>query len=320
MTPLEEVRAIGRIGHEGARLLYRLVYSVAVDRNVPAPEGHLGWGKAAIEETAHDFLSGPAGMERLVAMASQATDDDSFRRQLAAAVHNYLRTLGRATDLGKLIVRLTDILTTTPGFEPVHRGAGTEWTLRGGSTDPTHVATTDLEPEIRAMRVDRPKWTSETRDAPLADRTTLVEMITKILTAADGTMSVRDIAEVVAARIDIRRIPISWELDDPDTRFEPTREDDRVTVTVDGLHTRDFFERLTDREKIMVAFSDKSVRELGSLVGLRHAQAAIVRQRLYDRIRVEFADAEDPEDVIEVLCDLCEAWVAHWTDGDGPTS
>ena len=269
MTPLEEVRATGRIGHEGARLIYRLVYSVAVDRNIPPPEGHLGWGKAAIEETAHDFLIGPSAMERLVAMASQATDDDSFRRQLAAAVHNYLRTLGRATDLGKLIVRLTDILSTTPVFEPVHRGAGTEWTLVGGSSDPTRVVAADLEREIRATRVHRPKWTSETRDAPLADRTTLVEMITRILTAAGGTMSVRDIAEVVATRIDIRRIPISWELDDPDTRFEPTRGDDRATMSVDALHTRDFFEALTDREKIMVAFSDRSVRALGSLRGTR---------------------------------------------------
>lgn len=320
MTPLEEVRATGRIGHEGARLIYRLVYSVAVDRNIPAPEGHLGWGKAAIEETAHDFLIGPSAMQRLVAMASQATDDDSFRRQLAAAVHNYLRTLGRATDLGKLMVRLTDILTTTPAFEPVYRGAGTGWTLAGGSSDPTRVAASDLEPEIRAMHVGRPKWTSETRDAPLADRATLVEMIRRILNAAGGTMSVRDIAEVVAARIDIRRIPISWELDDPDTSFEPTREDDRATLSVEALHTRDFFEGLTDREKIMVAFSDKSVRELGSLVGLGHAQAAIVRQRLYDRIRAEFADADDPEGVIEVLCDLCETWVADWTDGDGSTS
>jgi hypothetical protein len=319
VTPWEEVRSTGRIGHEGAKLLYRLVYSVAIDRNIPAPAGHFGWGKAAIEETAHDFVSGPAGMDRLVTMATQATDDDSFRRQFAAAVHNYLRTLGRATDLGKLIVRLTDILTTTADFEPVHHGTGTTWTTAGGSVEPSQIFSTDLEPAIRTIRVERPSWTSETRDAPLADRRTLVEMMNRILTAAGGTMSVRDIAEVVAARIDIRRIPRSWELDDPDTTFEPAERDDAASVTLDALHVRDFFGGLTDRERIMVAFSDKSVRELGPIVGLRHAQAAIVRQRLFDRIRDEFAEIEDPEDVIEILCDLCEAWVTDWTDGDGPT-
>lgn len=321
MTPWEEVQATGRIGHEGAKLLYRLVYSVAVDRNIPAPDGHERWGRDAIEETAHDFLSGPAGMKRLVAMASQATDDDSFRRQLAAAVLNYLRTLGRATDLGKLIVRLNDILASTPDFVAVHRSGTPVWTLPGGDTEHNSVHSADLERQIRTMRVDRPRWSSETRDGPLADRETLVEMLNLILGAANGAMPARDLAEVVAARINIRRNPLTWELDDAGTGLgAATHADlgaDPASVAVVEAEARELFATLTDREKIMVAFSDKSVRELGPIVDLRHAQAAIVRQRLFDRLRVEVIDLDDPEAVIGVLCELCDSWVADWTAGDG---
>ncbi len=187
MTPLEEVRTTGRIGHEGARLLYRLVYSVAVDRNIPAPQGHENWGRAAIEETAHDFLSGSAGMERLVTIANQSNDDDSFRRQLAAAVLNHLRTGGRTTDVGKLVIRLNEILKTTPAFEKIRNGRSNYWAIANGPTDVSDVPLSDLEAELRTMEVIRPKWTSETRDAPAADRSTLIEMLTRVLTRAGGS-------------------------------------------------------------------------------------------------------------------------------------
>lgn len=314
MTPLEEVQATGRIGHEGARLLYRLVYSVAVDRNIPAPRGHQNWGRAAVEETAHDFLSGSAGMQRLVTIAAQSNDDDSFRRQLAAAVLNHLRTAGRATDVGKLVIRLNDVLKTTPVFEKVRNGRSTYWAIAGGPADVSDVPVGDLELELRTMRVVRPKWTSETRDAPLADRATLVEMLTRVLTRAAGSLTSRDLAEVIAARIDIRRVPIAYELDDPDEKFEPASPDDAESAIVDSSSALEFFNRLTDRERIILANPQKTARELASLVGLKHAQTAVVRQRLFDRVRDEVAQSEDPEGVVEDLCDLCEAWVADWTD------
>lgn len=310
MTPLEEVRATGRIGHEGARLLYRLVYSVAVDRNIPAPRGHQGWGRAAIEETAHDFLSGSAGMQRLVTIATQSNDDDSFRRQLAAAVLNHLRSGGRATDVGKLVVRLNEILKTTPAFEKVRDGRSTHWAMAGGPTDVSVVPLGDLELELRTMAVVRPKWTSETRDAPLADRATLTEMLTRVLTRAAGTLTSRDLAGVIAERMDIRRVPIAYELDDPNEQFEPAAPDDAGSATVDSSQALDFFKRLTDRERIILANPDKSARELAPLVGLKHAQTAVVRQRLFDRVRGVVSDSEDPEGVVEDLCDLCEEWVS----------
>lgn len=319
MTPLEEVRATGRIGHEGARLLYRLVYSVAVDRNIPAPQGHQTWGRAAIEETAHDFLSGSAGMQRLVTIAAQSNDDDSFRRQLATAVLNHLRTGGRATDVGKLVLRLNEVLKTTPDFEKVRNGRSTYWAIAGGPADVSDVPLGDLEVELRTMAVDRPKWSSETRDAPLTDRPTLIEMVSRVLTRAAGSMTSRDLAEAIAARIDIRRIPIAYELDDPDEHFEPAAPDDAGSATVDSSQAIGFFNQLTDRERIILANPDKTARELAPLVGLKHAQTAVVRQRLFDRVRDTVVRSEDPEGVVEDLCDLCEEWVADWTKDEGET-
>ena len=323
MTPWEEVRATGGLGYEGAKLLYRLVYSVAIDRNFPPPHGYARWDQAAIEETAHDFLIGPAGNQRFVAIAHNSTSNDSFRRQLAGAVLNHLRELGRATDLGKLVVRLTDLLTTTDQFEMVERSGAPLWALRGGPTGANTVPVAQLEPHIRSMRVVRPKWSSETRDPPFARHDTLVEMVRRVLTAADGAMTARDLAQVVAARIDIRRIPLTYELDDPSTGLDSGAhadpDSDPADASADRAHALAIFGSLTDREKILVAFSDRTVREVGPLVGLRHAQAAIVRQRLVDRLRDDVADSDNPDATVEVLCELCDAWVVDQTDGDGAT-
>src|SRR5690349_20825629 len=110
MSAWEELRETHALGRQGAELLYLTVRGVARARHFPPPDGYERWNLDATEEVAHDFLVGPRAVERLVEMAANATDDESFARLLSQAVLNHLRGVARQTALGKLVVRLKQLL------------------------------------------------------------------------------------------------------------------------------------------------------------------------------------------------------------------
>ena len=136
MTPREEILRDGRLGPEGAELLYRTVWLVAVGNRFPPPEGSSGWDGTAVGEVAHDFIRDQRGPKRLLDVAVRSVDDRSFERLLEAAVLNFLRDMARGTDLGKLIVRLKEILRDEKDFESVP-GRPERWALSGGPALPS---------------------------------------------------------------------------------------------------------------------------------------------------------------------------------------
>src|ERR1700749_822005 len=119
MTPREEVLATQRIGLAGATLLYRLVYLVAVARNFPPPPGFDRWDPSAVTETAHDSLDGPRGARRVIDIAIRSADEQGFERILEQAIVNHLRDISRRTDMGRLVRRVTEVLTDEPAFSRV---------------------------------------------------------------------------------------------------------------------------------------------------------------------------------------------------------
>ncbi|MGH9009580.1 MAG: hypothetical protein ACRDYF_06985, partial [Acidimicrobiia bacterium] len=108
MTPLEELQADGRLGPEGARLLYRVVRTVVVGHGFPPPGERPAWNGEAVAETAHEFLADERTPKRLAHLLVHAVDDDSFRRILHRMVLNFLRDGGRRTEIGRLMLRLRD--------------------------------------------------------------------------------------------------------------------------------------------------------------------------------------------------------------------
>lgn len=323
MTAWDEVMQTGKLGQSGAAMLYKMVRAVALSRNMPPPEGHTTWSDAAVQETAHDFIAGAGGMQRFTSIALRSTDDDSFRRQLQAAVLNHLRGIGRRSDLGKLIRRLIEILEGETSFLTTPRGDVTLWRVDGKSDRGNTVDALTLSRSISQIPVTRPRWDSETRDAPLADKDSYVRLLHTVLTVADGAMAVPDIAEVIGSRVNHRRTPFAVELDTKDDR-DPAGADsvssDPGVLSLDHLHAHDLFAGLSDRERIALAFRDEGVRELGRRLALGHSQAAAVRQRLAERLRADFADDDDSTGTLTILCELCEQWVDRRTQNGGGTS
>jgi hypothetical protein len=320
MTPREELLRTHRLGHTGAALLYRTVFLVAVGNRFPPPEGSASWNETAVTETAHDFIKDERGARRLLDIAVRSVDERSFERLLEAAVLNFLRDVARGTDLGKLILRVKEILRDETDFEAVP-GSPERWTLADGPAAPSVAGPDDLASATAGVEVVVPKWTSERRDAPLADRPSFVRLMTSVLTAAAGSLTAGDIARALTARLYHRRTPLTMSLDIREQVSEPGQTGgDPATRTVAELHAIDIFNSLSDRERIIVTTLDRNVRDLARLIDTGKTQAALIRQRLVDRLNDELVDDDHADHTATILCELCDEWIWSRTGTDDATS
>jgi hypothetical protein len=310
MTPREELLNTRQLGPAGAELLYSIVWLVAVGNHFPPPEGSTSWDETGVIETAHDFVKDKRGPKRLLDVAVRSVDDRSFERLLEAAVLNFLRDVARRTDLGKLVLRIKEILREEDDFQSVP-GPPERWTLTGGPVAASAASPSDVASATVDVKVVIPKWSSERRDAPLADRPSFVRLMTAVLTAAAGSLTTVDIAHALAARLDHRRTPLTTPLDMRERLSEPAQtSDDLASLSVARLHAADIFDSLSDRERIIVTTLDKNVRDLAGMIDTGKSQAALIRQRLVNRLRDELDGDDDADLVVTVLSELCE----HWTE------
>lgn len=320
MTPRDELVNSGRLGQAGAELLYRTVRLVAIGNGFPPPEGSPSWDETAVAETAHDLVKDERGAKRLLDIVVRSVDDRSFERLLEKAVLNFLRDVARGTDLGKLILRVKEILRDEDDFEAVP-GSSERWTLSGGTAAPSAAGPDALASATAGLQVVVPKWTSERRDAPLADRPSFVRLMTSVLTAAAGSLTAVDIAHALTARLDHRRTAHATNLDIQEQVSEPGRlSGDPAIHTVAELHALDIFDSLSDRERIIVTTLDENVRDLSRLIDTGKTQAALIRQRLVERLSHEIADDDDPDSTATILCELCDDWIQSRTGTVGATS
>ena len=305
MTPREEICAKQRIGPAGAAVLYQLVYAVAVARNFPPPPGFQQWDESAVTETAHDFLDGERGRRRMTDIALRSVDEPSFERILETAVLNFLRDISRRTDMGRLVVRVKDVLSEDPAFRPV---AQDRWALADGPAEPSTQPESVLSASIAGAEASIPQWNSARRAAPVADRASLVRLLLTVLTAAQGSLTPADMARTIATRLDHRRAPLSVELDVLEGIAERSPATDPAEQASSRVRAAQIFDALDDRDRIMVAHYEMPVRELGDILALRRSQAAVRRQMLTTRLKNELEDDADPEGTIAELRKRCERW------------
>ncbi len=317
MGPFEEIRASGAIGPNGAKLLYSVVFTVAMARNFPPPEGHSQWDESAVQEAAHEFLAEPRGEKRLADLAVRATDEGSFRRLLHKAVLNFHRDRSRKTDFGALVRRVTEVLSGDDAYvrEP---GEPARWRLADGPSEPSSVPAPRLAAAAaEEPNVTIPRWRSNRRRAPLADKETFRRLCGRVLTAADGTLTSADIAHAIALRLDPGRVPLTLELDVTEGLAGRVDEARTESEVLGRLEAAEMFEQLDDRERILLATWNRPVRDLSEVVGLGHSQAGVLRQRLAGKIAGQLEGDEEAEKVVLELQSLAAAWMRDRTTGRG---
>lgn len=309
-SAIAELQA-GAAGVEFVALLRRTVRAVGVSRNFPPPDGHASWDADAVHSAAAEFLADAQTPRRLADLCLHCGSDGALRARLQGAVRNFLADLGRRTPMGKLVLRVNDVLGGTDGF---HRVDG-RWALDGG---PTAAGSDDPDALGRAVQghdVVLPHWGHHARrSAPVADRDTIVALCRALLDAAGGSLTPRSLARAIGHRLGVGQAPVALELDaldDPAAGPTGGAGADRTgSEALRHMRAAEVLGELNDAERLSVAHHDRTVRQLAPLLGASASKAHLVRQRAVEIIRVEVLDDDDGEAVALAVMELARAWAA----------
>jgi hypothetical protein len=312
-TPLEELLSGGRLGREGAKVLYHTVRAVAVAHGFPPPGGRPGWDTDAVAEVAHEFLADERAPRRLTHLAVHSVDDDSFDRILHRMVLNFLRDGGRRTETGRLMLRLRDVLGDSEEFvaEP-----GDRWRLVSQPSQPSGVSPAVLVQAAAAeTHVTVPRWSPQTRRRPpAADAASLERLCRRVLGAAAGTVPLDQLAQSIAPRLGLTTMPLAQAVDDRDS-VDSIAAPQHADAVIDSMRAAEIFAILSQRERLLLATAGTPVRDLRSVIGVGPSQAAELQGRLRGLLRSELQDDENYEAVFFHLIDQARAWASDRTTG-----
>jgi hypothetical protein len=312
-SPLDELRADGRLGPEGAKHLYRTVRTVALGHGFPPPSDYRHWDADATMHVAHDFVSDARTPRRLAHLVVSAHDDGSFDRLLYRMVLNFLRDAGRRTEVGRLMLRLRDVLGASDQFaaEP-----GDRWRLASGPSSPSSVPAPALaDSASREPHVDTPRWSPQTRRRPpVADAPSLERLCRRALEAAAGTVPLAQLAQSIAPRLGIAPIALGVPVDDREP-LDRVPGPQRADSTLDGMRAAEIFAILSERERLLLSAAGTPVRALRSVIGVGPSQAAELQARLREVLSVELRDDDRYEAVVFHLVDQAKAWARRRAAG-----
>ena len=317
MTALDELRA-GSIGEEFVSLLRRTIRAVAVARNFPPPDDLAGWGEEAVARTVSEFVADSQTPRRLLDLATACATDQALTARLQGTVRNFLADLGRRTPLGKLVVRINEVLGRHEEFVRVYG----RWSLADGAVEPAAADVDRLAKMIGSHKVCAPAWGHEARRAaPVADAETIVSLCRALLGAAGGSLTPRTMAAAIGVRTGVGQAPVSLDAAslDPGSPESYPAMDSTADAALRESRAREILALLNDRERVALAWPECTVRELAPLLSVGRSQAHIVRRRVIGILREELADDPDGEAVAGRVLELARSWAEQWT-GRGVTA
>lgn len=313
MTAIAELQA-GTAGVEFIALLRRTIRAVGISRNFPPPEGHHMWDADAVSSTAAEFMADRQTPRRLTDLALHCGTDEALRARLQGTVRNFLADLGRRTPIGKLVLRINEVLVKEPGFVRIEgRWGRKDGPATAGNDDPEA-----LSRAILGLDVVLPAWGHEARrSAPVADRATVVSLCGALLDAAGGTLTPRAMAQAIGHRLGIGQAPVALEVNALD---QPSGLDRTGSEALRLLSATEVLAELNDGERLVVAYPEYTVRQLAPMLGVSASRAHLIRQRAISVIAAELRDDDDGEAVALLVMELARAWVTmSLKDSDTPS-
>ena len=291
---LDNLLRHGQLDDEGARLLYATVLATARSRNYPPPADHDSWTSNAVQEAAHDFLTGHRATERLVQIAVKATDDDSFGRLLNVAVLNWFRDGARRTVVGRQIRRLKDVCGADESMAVNDHGVRLK-----SSADRAYADSEDmLVSAALGVPVQSRRWRPDAvREGPEADRADSLAIVRAVLTVAESRVAWPQLGRVFARRFDLITTPAVLEVDGLDPRPSLSgyaRVD--VADEVDAI-----LQQLDVRERAVLPLLDMSSREAAQLLPYGHSTIANTQRRLREWLPTVLQPNREGEAVLAEL-------------------
>ena len=326
MSALGELQA-GRAGGDFVLELQRTIRAVAVTRNFPPPEGHLRWDTDAVWSVTSEFMGDVQTPRRLADLAVHCATGDALRARLQGTVRNFLADLGRRTPIGKLVVRINDVLRREPAFVLI----ADRWARDGGPVEAGGDDPDALGRAIAGHEVVVPAWGHDAhRTAPVADRATIVSLCGALLDAAGGTLTPRALARAIGHRLGLGQAPLSLEVAALDgAAFGGSSFDGRGlsggassdSTASEALRLRraaEVLARLNEREGLSVAYPELTVRQLAPVLGVSPSQSHVIRGRAAEIIRIELVDDDDAEGVALLVMELARSVADRSSAGRNP--
>ncbi|WP_406463145.1 hypothetical protein OH768_47040 [Streptomyces sp. NBC_01622] len=300
ISTFDELHELGHIGPVCLSLIYKLIREEA--RRLPVLSPPSGWQEADLENLLGDFLADR--IEPVTAkLLALARDDDSVGKLLRTSIRYWLIDCSRKTAVVSVGRALEKVLTDSDALEAVPlgtAGAG-RWRLAGTAAQPWSGPVTPLvEAAYAVPNVKIPRWSSETRRAPVADRASIEAVIIAVLTAASGSMEVAQLVEVFTARFPAVLDPVVVSLP-ADAGSEITENaqsspEKIVFARIDDAETASRAEEvvsmLSPEEQRMVPYLD-APGEIQTLLGCGRSQAYHRAARLREKLRQLVGDGDD---------------------------
>ena len=348
MSALAELQA-GTAGSGFVAELARTVRAVAVSRNFPPPDGFALWDGDAVRSTVAEFMSDAQTPRRLADLAVHCATEDGLRARLQGTVRNFLADLGRRTPIGKLVVRINDVLSGDsqfvrvdgrwarrngppepglrgPNAEASLHGPNAEASLRGPNAQPGLDDPDLLQRAIAGIDVVVPSWGHDAqRQAPVADRETVVKLCGALLDAAQGSLAPRTLARSIGGRLGLGQAPLSLEVDGLEGAAFPAVPgagpvgDSTGNEGLRYLRATEVLAQLTPRERLAMAYPELTVRDLAPVLGISSSQSNLVRRRAAAIVGTELIDDDDAEAIALLVMELARLW-ADTMDKDAPSA
>lgn len=210
---------------------------------------------------------------------------------------------------------LETVLGSSDAFEAVpagEEGAG-RWRLTGQPVGPWSGSVGRLIEAAHAVpNVKVPKWSSETRRAPVADRASIVAVIHAVLTATAGSMEIAQLVEVFAARfpvvLDPVVVPLPTDAEAEIAADAKSSPEEIVLVSEDELDAAsaaiEIVGMLSPQERQMVPHLEHP-GEIQTLLGCGRSQAYHHAGRLKEKLRQIVGDSDDVRSVGVEVIRLC---------------
>lgn len=323
-SALSELRS-GVVGTRFATLLYETVDAIRRLRGFPPPKGYERWDEQAVAEVAHDFLTSPQAKERLIAIALRAGDESSLERVLEATVVNFLRSRFRQSERGRMLRALRRILEGDEQFVAIGSGSGGEgWALRETQSRPPYndSVRTLLDAAYSVSGVQLARWRSDAKNrAPIAERSSLTAVLSAVLSAAQGPLSMNTLLDVIAARFPNNDDPKTVPIEDDAVLTDGGLATAEVRSSQEVIELANFiWLQLSENERLVAGLLAQPVRDVAANTGLSRGSAhrAMISAR---EVIAELLDSDDePLDVVARLRDLSAIARNRGTESGGLAS
>jgi hypothetical protein len=317
VSALSELKA-GTPSTSFTDLLIKTVLAVARTHGFPPPNRG-NWDKAAAAEVAGEFVAHQRTGKILEALVLTCGDDRALAAALQAVIRNFLRDRGRATELGRLVVRVKRALKAT-GYQQL---SGGRYALAGGPTEASTVPPDDLIGATAGIHVTYPKWDPMSdRRPPFAAKASIDQLVAAVMTAAAGSLRAADVAYAVAPALQVVPGNTLVELDEgdpPDTGDDIPGLDSLGMGIEDRDRAFEVFGLLTTRQKIALGYLDFGVRGIGPRIGRGHSQAAVILGAAQGKLKEELREEENGPEIARLVIQIAKFWVDHRTATDDVT-